>query len=76
MRLIICQLSFFREPTFDNDCIVFTVSDNNAVHEMPLEWKTYDCSLVSDAKPICQYPSSNIDFNLEEPQGILAFPTF
>ena len=65
------SLIFFREPSLDKNCIVFSVPDNNAVQEMPLEWKTYDCSLVGDAKPICQYSSSNIDFNLEEPQGIL-----
>ena len=66
------DVSFFREPTLDKNCIVFAVPDNNAVHDMPLEWKTYDCSLISDAKPICQYPSTNIDFNLEEPQGNLS----
>ena len=56
----------------DKNCIAFAVPDNNAVQDMPLEWKTYDCSLISDAKPICQYPSTNIDFNLEEPQGNLS----
>ena len=65
------SLIFFREPSLDKNCIVFAVPDNNAVQDMPLEWKTYDCSLIGDAKPICQYSSSNIDFNLEEPQGIL-----
>ena len=59
----------FSEPSLDKNCIVFSVSDNNAVQEMPLEWKTYDCSLASDSIPICQYPSSNIDFNIKEPQG-------
>ena len=66
------SLIFFREPSLDKNCIVFAVPDNNAVQDMPLEWKTYDCSLVGDAKPICQYTSTKIDFNHEEPQGILS----
>ena len=60
----------FREPSLNHDCIAFIVTDNNAVQDMSLEWKTYDCSKVGEFKPICQYPSSNLEFGLEKPQGI------
>ena len=62
--------TYFREPTLNQDCIAFVVTDNNAVQDMALDWKTYDCSKVGESKPICQYPSSNFEFELEREQGI------